>query len=98
MKVIDNGPAPKDHPAYKTGPVVGGIRIGYSSKTGEHASQMKRPKPVFAVSDASMSGEQTMSGLISALRKSGFKISTETEAELMAEVRAEDEEDPDGIG
>ena len=69
-KVTYRGHAKPDDPVYKTGPVVGGKRIG---------------KPVFAMIDASMSREQVTQNLIGSLRKSGFKISKETEAEARSD-------------
>ena len=43
-KVTLNGPAKPDDPIYKTGPVVGGIRIGRLVKSGA-AGLRKPPKP-----------------------------------------------------
>ena len=79
MKVIYLGPAKPDDPIYKTGPVVGGIRIGHSSKTGEHASKLRASKPaaskpVFTRIDASMSRERAKRNLVDALEKSGFRV------------------------
>ena len=77
-KIIDEGSLPPDDPINKSGPLVGGKRLG-------------RKKPVLSVIDSSMNEEQVMRSLISSLRKSGFKISSATEAELMAGV----DEDPE---
>ena len=45
-KVIYKGSAKPDDPIYKTGPVIGGIRIGKSVKNGKYDPKKKDPKGV----------------------------------------------------
>ena len=45
-KVILKGWAKPDDPIYKTGPVIGGIRIGKSVKDGKMVPKLKNKKPV----------------------------------------------------
>lgn len=44
-KVTVLGPAKPDDPVYKTGPVVGGIRIGRLVKDGKYVPEKKDKKP-----------------------------------------------------
>lgn len=61
MKVINEGLIPKDDPIWRSGPVVGGKRIG-------------RKKPVFAKITPDMDRDRVLWNLCDVLLKSGFNL------------------------
>jgi hypothetical protein len=68
-KLTLNGPAKPDDPIYTSGPVVGGKRIGRSSKTGEGGSRKPpKPSPKMPMQDVAEAMDETLQEIASQKR------------------------------